>query len=779
MALGVDIVSAFDGTGIKKAIEEFKLLKTNGEKAQFAIQKAAIPAAAALAGLTAGLGLAVKGAMADQEASEKLAFTLRNLTDATQEEIDANEDFLKSQERTTMFNNAEMRPSLDALIRTTGDVGKAQKSLTLAMDISAATGQSLTSVSTALARAHTGNFAALQKLDPMLRQNIKEGASLNEVFGQLSNTFGGATAAASATAAGQMAILRNQTGALSDSIGAALLPIVTAILPVFTRLAEFATNNTEVFLALAGIVGILATAILAANAAIKLKAAGLVLMKVAAAAATAVNFALATSITAVQLATGIGIAVVVAASAALAVYVAGQKKLQAELDATTAATEKNTDATEDNTEAIGRNRTLTQIANEARLRATLGQFDAMRMANAGADATEKLNKATGGASKTVATFTDKLNAYTSALKGNFDAQRAATSATNSRISAEKAMGAASQNTLKAQERFNHILKGFPKTSREATEATRDFERAQKRVGDAQDSQRDAVERVIEAEKKLAALRAITADPEDVADAERGLERSKYRVEQANFSVIEAEQELKDLRLDPEASAIAIRRAEIRLAEAKLGVTESVNSVKDAELKLKNEINRAATAEQIADAERDLRNAKESVTDQTDALRDATYEEAIAQDLLNQVLHGASEETDIYQEALRGLTDAKEAEEDARRQVAEAILAEAESTLALAAAIKELNKVSAVSPPKVISRGQTALAGISTANPALASLNRVNAPTGGTTPPINVTVNAGLGSDPDSITRGLLDMFKQYERANGSLPLTVSNAVAFG
>ena len=99
MALGVDIVSFFDGTGIKKAIEEFKLLKDNGEKAQFAIQKAAIPAAAALAGLTAGLGLAVKGAMADQEASEKLAFTLRNVADATQEEIDANEEFLRSQLR--------------------------------------------------------------------------------------------------------------------------------------------------------------------------------------------------------------------------------------------------------------------------------------------------------------------------------------------------------------------------------------------------------------------------------------------------------------------------------------------------------------------------------------------------------------------------------------------------------------------------------------------------------------------------------------------------------
>jgi multidrug efflux pump subunit AcrA (membrane-fusion protein) len=167
-----------------------------------------------------------------------------------------------------------------------------------------------------------------------------------------------------------------------------------------------------------------------------------------------------------------------------------------------------------------------------------------------------------------------------------------------------------------------------------------------------------------------------------------------------------------------------------------------------------------------------------VVRQTDALRDATFEEGIAQSILNQVFNGATEETDAYQEALRELNKAKEEEEEARLNVADAILAEAEATLALAAAIKELNKVSKISPAKVISAGQAALTGVSTSNPALAALNAVKG--GATTAPnVNVTVNAGIGSDPDSITRGLLDMFKQYERANGFLPLTVSNAVAFG
>jgi hypothetical protein len=53
MALSIPIVSEYNGKGIDRAIKEFKQLETAGEKAQFAIKKAAIPAALALAGLAA------------------------------------------------------------------------------------------------------------------------------------------------------------------------------------------------------------------------------------------------------------------------------------------------------------------------------------------------------------------------------------------------------------------------------------------------------------------------------------------------------------------------------------------------------------------------------------------------------------------------------------------------------------------------------------------------------------------------------------------------------
>ena len=60
MAINIPIISEFDGKGIKKAIAQFKQLETTSEKAQFAIKKAAVPAAAALGGLALALGDATK-----------------------------------------------------------------------------------------------------------------------------------------------------------------------------------------------------------------------------------------------------------------------------------------------------------------------------------------------------------------------------------------------------------------------------------------------------------------------------------------------------------------------------------------------------------------------------------------------------------------------------------------------------------------------------------------------------------------------------------------------
>jgi len=337
----------------------------------------------------------------------------------------------------------------------------------------------------------------------------------------------------------------------------------------------------------------------------------------------------------------------------------------------------------------------------------------------------------------------------------------------------------------------------------------------RKIRDANTQQAQAILSVADAEARLAELRAKTADPDDIADAETNLERSKYKVEEANFRVADAEAKLAELRADPDASVIELRRAEIDLAEAKLGVGDAIRSVKDAEEKLAEQRNVAATPreiadaerdleqaklavedailavkqaetdlaeeravapkpEEIADAERDLAKAKMDVADATEDLEIATFEESIAQAFLNRILNGATSDTKEYKDALDALNDAKDDEADQRRNVADALLAEASATLALRDAIAELNKVTASTPANIVARGTAQLAGISTDNPALALLNSGGVPNASN---ISVTVNAGMGTDGDTVARQIIDVLKGYERANGYVPI-VSEYSAF-
>ena len=55
----IPLITEFKDTGIKQAMKEFKALGTAGEKAQFAIKKAAVPAAAALTAVVAVIVLEV------------------------------------------------------------------------------------------------------------------------------------------------------------------------------------------------------------------------------------------------------------------------------------------------------------------------------------------------------------------------------------------------------------------------------------------------------------------------------------------------------------------------------------------------------------------------------------------------------------------------------------------------------------------------------------------------------------------------------------------------
>ena len=290
MAINIPIISEFDGKGINKAIKQFKQLETTSEKAQFAIKKAAIPAAAALGGLAVALGDATRAAMEDQQEQAALALTLQNVTGAGAAQTAQVEKQISAMSRASGVADTEYRKALEALVRGTKDVGIAMNDMNLVMDISTATGMDSASVADALAKAYQGNFKALRSLSPEMSTMIKEGASLNEVMDVLGGTFGGATANSAETAAGKMKILKNSIGETKESIGAALLPVLEAVLPVLNKFAAWAQDNPKAFLAIASAIGAVAAAIVVTNIAMALNplaliAAGIALLVVALVAA--------------------------------------------------------------------------------------------------------------------------------------------------------------------------------------------------------------------------------------------------------------------------------------------------------------------------------------------------------------------------------------------------------------------------------------------------------------------------------------------------------------
>ncbi|NBW22054.1 MAG: hypothetical protein EBR82_80290, partial [Caulobacteraceae bacterium] len=268
--LSIPIIAEYDGKALDRAIKDFNQLETAGEKAHFLIKKAAVPAAAALGAVTAALTLAVKAAAEDEAQQAQLALTLNNVTGATTKQVKATEDMISAMSRATGTADSELRPALAVLVTGTKDISTATKALSLAQDIAVGSNKSLAEVSDALAKAYGGNMKGLQALSPEIKMMIKDGATLDDVMNVLGGTFGGAAATAANTAAGKFKILKNSLDETQESIGAALLPVVQKVLPVLQKFADWAQNNPQAFLAIAGAITAISVAILAVNFAMAL-----------------------------------------------------------------------------------------------------------------------------------------------------------------------------------------------------------------------------------------------------------------------------------------------------------------------------------------------------------------------------------------------------------------------------------------------------------------------------------------------------------------------------
>jgi len=227
MAKSISVVVSGNAAPLRKALGEAGDSISNFGSS---VKKFALPAAAAL-GAVAFAGLdAAKAAMEDEAASKLLERQLKATTNATDAQVKATEAFILKQSLATGVSDGELRPAMGKLVRATGDLTRSQELLALSQDIAIQTGKPLAAVTDAVSKAANGQYTALNKLDPTMRDLVKSGASADEVFAKLGETFGGASAEYAKTYEGQLKRVNVALDESKETIGAALLPALGGLL---------------------------------------------------------------------------------------------------------------------------------------------------------------------------------------------------------------------------------------------------------------------------------------------------------------------------------------------------------------------------------------------------------------------------------------------------------------------------------------------------------------------------------------------------------------------
>jgi hypothetical protein len=208
--------------GVKSATGE---VQSFGSRVADFGKKAALAFAVAGAAVTAFAVSAVKAAAQDQAAQKKLTDTIKATTDATAQQIAGIDRYITKTSIAAAVTDDQIRPALSRLVRSTGDVQQSQDLLALALDLSAASGKSLETVTNALAKSHEGSNTALKKLGLGLDENYLKTASNDQIVKDLTKTYGNFSENQAKTAEARFRSMSIAIQESKEAIGAALLPV--------------------------------------------------------------------------------------------------------------------------------------------------------------------------------------------------------------------------------------------------------------------------------------------------------------------------------------------------------------------------------------------------------------------------------------------------------------------------------------------------------------------------------------------------------------------------
>ena len=250
----VSALSTFNNKGLKKGKKEIsafeKQVKNFGRT---------FAAAFSVTALTRFSREAVKAFAADEKAAKALEIQLRNT--GYQFSAPGVELYINNLQRATGVLDDELRPAFQQLLTVTGSITKSQDALNTAMDVSAATGRSLTQVTTALSRAYAGNTTGLSRLGAGLDKNLLKAGNMDDIMAELNNKFSGQAAARLDTYAGKLSLISVAAANSREIIGKGLLDALSAlgkdnsIASVTNSMEDFATATSEVLVGLGKVAG--------------------------------------------------------------------------------------------------------------------------------------------------------------------------------------------------------------------------------------------------------------------------------------------------------------------------------------------------------------------------------------------------------------------------------------------------------------------------------------------------------------------------------------------
>jgi hypothetical protein len=214
----IEIGSRFDAKGFKQAETASKKLEKNVKS----LAKSFVGVFAAQKVLAFGKA-SVKAFAEDDAAAKSLGQTLKNLGLAYGSNVGSVNGFINRLEMQTGILDDELRPALDRILRATGDVTKSQELLSLALDIAAGTGKSVTQVSQSLQKAYLGQTQALGRLGVGLSKAELASSDFEQIQARLSDLFAGQAKRASDSYQGSLNKLQVAANNAKETIGKGLV----------------------------------------------------------------------------------------------------------------------------------------------------------------------------------------------------------------------------------------------------------------------------------------------------------------------------------------------------------------------------------------------------------------------------------------------------------------------------------------------------------------------------------------------------------------------------